>query len=240
MQSIYKTYGIYEIRCSTNNKVYVGKTINTFGDRWDSHKAKLRNNYHDNKDLQNDWNTYGEESFEFNIIKDLTGESKEVVSENERVEIKKAKETGLCYNITDGEGFLGLHLSEEAKRVIGEKNRINMTGRKMSDETKRKKSEAMKAHFASLSNEEMEEVRERARRNNREHPMTDEGKKRLSERMKDNKNGAKFTEEIVRNIRIMYEKENMTIKEISEKLNICYGTIRGIVKYDRWKNVTIS
>lgn len=240
MNSIYKTYGIYEIKCIANNKVYIGKTVNTFGDRWDSHRAKLRNNYHDSKELQDDWNTYGEENFTFEIIKDLTGESKEVVSENERIEIAKAKKTGLCYNKTDGEGFLGLHLSEDAKRIIGEKNKAHMTGRKMSDETKRKKSEAMKAHFANLSDEEMEEVRERARRNNREHPMTDEGKKKISECMKDNKNGAKYTEELIRHIRIMYERENMTIKEISEKLNICYGTIRGIVKYDRWKNVTIS
>ena len=240
MSSIYKTYGIYEIRCIANDKVYIGKTVNTFGDRWDSHKAKLRNNYHDSKELQNDWNKFGEESFTFNVIKDLTGESKEVIKKWEEAEISKAKSTGLCYNIVDGEGFLGQHLSEEAKRKIGDKNREHMTGRKLSDETKRKKSESMKAHFANLSEEEMEKVRDKIRQTRIEHPITEEAKEKISKKLKDNKNGAKYTEELIREIRIMYEVSGMTIKEILEKTNICYGTIRGIVKYDRWKNVTIS
>ena len=38
--------------------------------------------------------------------------------------IKHYKSLGISYNITDGgEGQLGNHLSEEARRKIGEKNR---------------------------------------------------------------------------------------------------------------------
>lgn len=52
--------GIYGIQNKINGNTYVGKTMMNFGDRWDNHKALLRNGKHDNKHLQNAWNKYGE------------------------------------------------------------------------------------------------------------------------------------------------------------------------------------
>ena len=68
IESIYKIKGIYGIKNKINSKVYVGKTQVSFGDRWDNHKAKLRNNKHDNSHLQHSWNKYGESLFEFSIV----------------------------------------------------------------------------------------------------------------------------------------------------------------------------
>ena len=68
IESIYKINSIYGIKNKINSKVYVGKTQTSFGDRWDCHKAKLRNNKHDNTHLQRSWNKYGEDNFEFYII----------------------------------------------------------------------------------------------------------------------------------------------------------------------------
>ena len=42
---------------------------------------------------------------------------------------------------------LGKHLSEETKRKIGDRKRINMTGRKATIETKKKMSEVSKKTF---------------------------------------------------------------------------------------------
>lgn len=76
---IYKSYGIYGIKNTINNKIYVEKTMQSFGDIWDCHKAQLCCGYHDNPHLQSTWNKYGEQSFNFIVLKDLTGASLEDV-----------------------------------------------------------------------------------------------------------------------------------------------------------------
>ena len=60
------TCGIYLISNLINNKIYVGQSIN-IEKRWRQHKRELKNNIHENKKLQNAWNKYGEENFEFSI-----------------------------------------------------------------------------------------------------------------------------------------------------------------------------
>lgn len=100
--------------------------MKSFGDRWDCHKGMLRGGYHENPHLQNAWNKYGEENFEFIVIRDLTSSTVDVINEAEIELIKYYKNLGLSYNIHDGgDGglFLGKHLSDETKRKIGEKNR---------------------------------------------------------------------------------------------------------------------
>lgn len=59
--------GIYCIKNTKNNKVYIGKA-STLRTRLNAHKHLLRNNKHVNCYLQSAWNKYGEESFEFSII----------------------------------------------------------------------------------------------------------------------------------------------------------------------------
>lgn len=60
--------GIYRITNCVNNKVYIGKSIDIFNKRWPYHKALLNNGTHVNKHLQNAWNKYGEENFDFSIV----------------------------------------------------------------------------------------------------------------------------------------------------------------------------
>lgn len=63
----YGKSGIYEIRCKVTDDAYVGSSRN-IGRRWYGHRARLRNNIHPTKHLQNAWNKYGEENFEFSIV----------------------------------------------------------------------------------------------------------------------------------------------------------------------------
>ena len=74
--NIYKT-GIYQIKNKINNKKYIGSTRvtghkfpcrNGFFKRWTTHKNSLNNNSHRNYHLQNAWNKYGEQNFEFEIL----------------------------------------------------------------------------------------------------------------------------------------------------------------------------
>ena len=59
--------GIYKIENKINGKIYIGQSNNIYK-RWYSHKNSLRRNVHDNDYLQNAWNKYGEENFEFSIV----------------------------------------------------------------------------------------------------------------------------------------------------------------------------
>jgi len=62
---------IYKITNLLNNKVYIGST-KSWDKRFKSHLSKLNGNYHINKHLQSAWNKYGEESFKFEIIREVS------------------------------------------------------------------------------------------------------------------------------------------------------------------------
>lgn len=55
---------IYQIKNLQNNKIYIGKTINIVNRR-NEHFNDLKTNTHVNKRLQNDYNKYGKDNFEF-------------------------------------------------------------------------------------------------------------------------------------------------------------------------------
>lgn len=137
--------GIYGIRNKINNKIYVGQTSMRFLKRYHHHVWKLKNNSHDNKHLQNAWNKYGEENFEY-IILEVVENPKENFYKLDEIEkdfIKKFRKENLSYNIQCG-GQLshdGPNLSEEQRKKIGKINKERMTGSKLSEETRLKMSE---------------------------------------------------------------------------------------------------
>lgn len=61
--------GIYAIKNKLNNKIYIGQSIN-IENRWYGHKTSLRHNKHGNKHLQNSWNKYGEDNFDFIVLEE--------------------------------------------------------------------------------------------------------------------------------------------------------------------------
>lgn len=139
-QEIYKdNYGIYGIKNRINEKVYVGQTSESFLRRFWNHQWKLRNNSHDNIYLQNSWNKYGENNFEYFVIETVNNPS--LLDELEIKYIDFYKKLEKSYNmLLGGGGRRGFPLSDNVKKVIGEKNRQNMLGKKHSEETKHKMS----------------------------------------------------------------------------------------------------
>ncbi len=59
--------GIYQIRNLSSGKIYLGRSADLNG-KINSEKFQLKNNMHMNKDLQNDFNAQGEETFSFEIL----------------------------------------------------------------------------------------------------------------------------------------------------------------------------
>ena len=61
---------IYQITNKINGKIYIGST-NNLSKRWNNHRSKLRNGKHENDYLQQAWNKYGEDAFEFSIVEEV-------------------------------------------------------------------------------------------------------------------------------------------------------------------------
>lgn len=63
-----RQFGIYLIRCLINNKIYIGSTKQSFRARFSNHRKFLKNGKLSNKLLQSDYNLYGKDNFQFEII----------------------------------------------------------------------------------------------------------------------------------------------------------------------------
>lgn len=132
--------GIYTITNVVNGNLYIGQTGERFQRRYWHHRWKLRNNQHDNWHLQSAFNKYGEDAFIFEVL-----EVVDDVSKLDEREIAQIASHPNAYNILKGGGGRrGVPMSEHAKQIVGLKNREHMLGRKHTEETKRKMSEARK------------------------------------------------------------------------------------------------
>ena len=92
--------GIYQIKNLLNGKVYIGQSVD-IEKRWSTHKAELKNNYHYNIHLQNAWNKYGEDNFEFSIIEECDMDE---LNAREIFWISKLNSCNSGYNLTTGGG----------------------------------------------------------------------------------------------------------------------------------------
>jgi group I intron endonuclease len=63
--------GIYFIKCLTNDKKYIGSSTMKIFKRIQHHYLELKRNNHKNQHLQNAWNKYGEDAFQFIIFENL-------------------------------------------------------------------------------------------------------------------------------------------------------------------------
>ena len=63
--------GIYQIVNSVNNKRYIGSSTNII-QRFRTHCSNLKHNKHSNLHLQNAWNKYGLDAFQFEIIEECS------------------------------------------------------------------------------------------------------------------------------------------------------------------------
>lgn len=144
--------GIYSIRNLENGKIYIGSAIN-LGRRWTEHKYRLNNNTHTNPHLLRSWNKYGKDNFEFSIIEECNSDML-VIREQAWINYYQSNNPDKGYNIRDA-GSRG-KLSEETRRKISEASK----GRKASKETiaKRtglKRSEETKAKMRSARSKQV-------------------------------------------------------------------------------------
>lgn len=98
-----KLSGIYSIVNTKNNKIYIGESLD-IKSRWKDHIADLKSNAHANNKLQNDYNVFGEDVFEFRILlphvsfNTLQTKAELIILENYYIKQQKPE---LLYNIED-------------------------------------------------------------------------------------------------------------------------------------------
>lgn len=91
--------GIYKLTNKLNGRIYIG-SAKEFKRRWSQHSFSLRNQKHQNKFLQADFNKCGEEAFVFEVMEVTDGKTKEERLTIEEGYIKQHYDNGKsCYNL---------------------------------------------------------------------------------------------------------------------------------------------
>lgn len=138
--------GVYAIINMHNNKMYIGSSVN-IKNRLRSHFKSLHNGTHANKNLQAEWNLYGEQGFFYDLLEEVENVGALLVREQLYLDSFFNKNLDL-YNICKLAGnTIGFKFSDKTKMhwsnrrkntYLGDKN--PMHGKKHTAETKRKMS----------------------------------------------------------------------------------------------------
>lgn len=97
--------GIYEIRCLTTDKFYIGSSVD-MRQRWAHHRARLNAGIHKNAHLQAAWNKYGEADFRFSILQ-FAERSELLRIEQEWLERTNCADRTIGFNIYEVAGSPG-------------------------------------------------------------------------------------------------------------------------------------
>lgn len=154
--------GVYAIRSA--DKMYIGSSVD-ISTRFIRHRYHLRKGDHVNQYLQNAWNKYGEEAFEFVVLEEcpvdqlLDREQHYLDCSSEKYNILSTAGSQIGYKHTPeaiakiSATHKGKVVSEETRKKIGDANR----GRKRSAEARERMSVSHRGRITS------EETREKLR-----------------------------------------------------------------------------
>jgi group I intron endonuclease len=142
-----KVSGIYKIVNKINGKYYVGSTDDIQRRKY-HHWIDLIKNKHSNNKLQNAWNKYGENNFQFLIVKE-TPVYQLLVEEQQWLNMcEQTPETNYNISYDAKSPFKGKHHTKEIKMKIGNGNR----GKYQSLELKSLRSKIMKGKYDGINN----------------------------------------------------------------------------------------
>ena len=173
----------------------------------------------------------GTDNFEFVVLEVL--EDVSIIGNREIYYIEKFDSYNNGYNLTKGgEGLVGL--TEESRKKVGEKNRIRLLGSKLSDETKKKMSEARKGR--KLSDFQKESLL----KSNIGREVSEETRNKIAQHFLGSKsNFAILNEDDVYAIKQMI-MNNIPDDIIAEKYNVKKACISNIRYNYRWKHVIVE
>lgn len=214
--------GIYAITNTVNGNRYIGSSAN-ISRRWSEHKRLLSKNMHHSGHLQNAWNKYGADSFEFSVVEyceiDQLLDREQFCIDSEKPAYNVCLIAGSCLGVKHTETAranmseaqkgntkaLGCKRSEETLIKMREARKSRLP---ISEETRHRMSEAQKGntntlgHTNMLGHKHTEETKLKMSEVQMGHITTEETRRKIGESKKGNTNclGRKLTEETRRKI----------------------------------------
>lgn len=114
-----KKTGVYLIRNKQSNKIYVGSTQRSFISRINNHKGSLKRNCHPNKQIQSDYNLFGVDNFEIELLA-ICPPSFSYIAEQFYLDTLKPQYNTSKFALTSK----GVKCKEETKKKISESNKL--------------------------------------------------------------------------------------------------------------------
>lgn len=113
-----KKSGIYKITNSANGKFYIGSAV-CLTRRFNEHKRQLKKGIHPNRFLQNAWNKYGANAFDFSVLELVADVNNLLEREQIWIDETKCFEKSIGYNLSPtANSILGYKFSDEQKARV--------------------------------------------------------------------------------------------------------------------------
>ena len=117
--------GIYKIENLSDNKIYIGSSVNINSRKY-KHFWMLRKNIHDNNHLQNSYNKFGEKKFTFTIL-ELCNIEDLIMLENKYINTYKTDNSEFGYNLAKVNEFRRNTFNNDVKLSLSKYN-LNKNG----------------------------------------------------------------------------------------------------------------
>lgn len=226
--------GVYKIRNKINEKVYIGSSIE-LSRRITQHKSDLCNDRHSNPHLQNSWNKYGKENFEFVILL--------YCDENYVYYYEQAFLDNIyCeYNIAENAiaPMLGKKHTKEAKIKIGNAAKGSKNAWYKTGPPKWVIDKAAKVNTGNKYNKGRVWTREQKEKASKAHKgkkLTERHKAKTGSKGVDNPS-AKLTASDVIEMREIRKNTGMTYKKIGSIYGVSFSTAYDAIKRNTWRHV---
>jgi group I intron endonuclease len=211
--------GIYLIKNIENKKIYIGSAVN-IDKRWEKHKTDLKKGKHHSCLLQRAWKKYGEQSFKFEIIQEVSNPEHLIAYEQVYLDYYKSYEDDKGYNICKVAGSTyGITFTEESKKKLSESNKGKNIGKKHSEQTRKKMSEAQnkpeiknKLSAIRTGKKHSEETKNKLSQINKGKKLSEGAKNKLSQA----KTGKKHSEQTKKKIGEANKGRNIGLKHSEE------------------------
>ncbi len=81
--------GVFQIKCAVNERCLIDHSVD-MQSKWNRHRMELKFGNHRNKDLQKEWNQFGEDKFTFDVLSDLKKTEEENTNYNKELKLLQA------------------------------------------------------------------------------------------------------------------------------------------------------
>ena len=227
--------GIYQIRNLVNGKIYIGSAVLLIR-REKDHFRQLKKDQHPNRKLQRAWNKHGEQNFLFEIVEEVQERENLIEREQRYIDILNPE-----YNICKFAGSnLGRRLSEETRQKMSEARKGEKHpnfGKHLSEETRQKISQSrIGEKHPNFGKHCSEETRQKISEANKGNHLSEEHRQKISDAFKGEKSSrAKLTCEKVNEIRENYKTGKFSYAKLAKEYGVSPSAVQHIIENRSWK-----